>query len=124
MTQDPRPSREPISGPRGTRDLYPAEAARRRWLMERWREVSIRHGFEEVDGPTFEESDLYAVKSGEGILGELFQAFSGKSPEEVEQVKQTAQEASERVAKITMGLEMWEPTMMEDQAAANWGLYY
>ena len=89
MTQDPRPSREPISGPRGTRDLYPAEAARRRWLMERWREVSIRHGFEEVDGPTFEESDLYAVKSGEGILGELFQAFSGKSPEEVEQVKQT-----------------------------------
>jgi len=78
-----------IQSPRGTRDLYPAEAARRRWLMERWREVSVRHGFEEVDGPTFEESDLYAVKSGEGILGELFQAFSGKSPEEVEQVRQS-----------------------------------
>ncbi len=55
--------------------------------MERWREVSIRHGFEEVDGPTYEQADLYAVKSGDGILGELFQAFSGKSPEEVEQVK-------------------------------------
>lgn len=78
-----------IQPPRGTRDLYPVKAARRRWLMERWREVSIRHGFEEVDGPTYEEADLYAVKSGEGILGELFQAFSGKSPEEVEQVKQT-----------------------------------
>ena len=78
-----------IQGPRGTRDLYPAEAARRRWLLERWREVSVRHGFEEVDGPTFEESDLYAVKSGEGILGELFQAFSGKSPDEVEQVQAT-----------------------------------
>lgn len=78
-----------IQSPRGTRDLYPAEAARRRWLTERWREVSVRHGFEEVDGPTFEESDLYAVKSGDGILGELFQAFSGKSPDEVEQVKQT-----------------------------------
>jgi len=78
-----------IQPPRGTRDLYPAEAARRRWLTERWREVSVRHGFEEVDGPTFEASDLYAVKSGDGILGELFQAFSGKSPDEVEQVRET-----------------------------------
>ncbi|HRQ71710.1 MAG TPA: ATP phosphoribosyltransferase regulatory subunit [Phycisphaerales bacterium] len=87
---DPRPKpNEPIQGPRGTRDLYPAEAVRRRWITERWREVAVRHGFEEVDGPTFEESDLYAVKSGEGILGELFQAYSGKSPEEVEQVKRT-----------------------------------
>jgi histidyl-tRNA synthetase len=78
---------EKHQAPRGTRDLYPVEAARRRWLMDRWREVSLRHGFEEVDGPTFETADLYAVKSGEGILGELFQAFSGKSPEEVEQVR-------------------------------------
>jgi metal-sulfur cluster biosynthetic enzyme len=50
--------------------------------------------------------------------------FCPYGPAMVEQVKQTAQEASERVAKVTMGLEMWEPTMMEDQAAANWGLYY
>lgn len=78
-----------MQGPRGTRDLYPAEAARRRWITERWREVAVRHGFEEVDGPTFEESDLYAVKSGEGILGELFQVYSGKSPDEVERVKST-----------------------------------
>lgn len=78
-----------IQAPRGTRDLYPAEAARRRWLLERWREVSIRHGFEEVDGPTFETSELYAVKSGDAILGELFQAFSGKSPDEVERVKES-----------------------------------
>jgi metal-sulfur cluster biosynthetic enzyme len=50
--------------------------------------------------------------------------FCPYGPAMVEQVKQTVQEASERTAKITMGLEMWEPTMMEDQAAANWGLYY
>ena len=87
MTDDKGKTPRKIQSPRGTRDLYPAEAARRRWLTERWREVSVRHGFEEVDGPTYEEADLYAVKSGEGILGELFQAFSGKSPEEVEQVK-------------------------------------
>ncbi len=57
--------------------------------MERWREVSIAHGFEQVDGPTFEQSELYAVKSGEGILGELFQAFSGKSPKDVQAVMET-----------------------------------
>ncbi|MFG0242770.1 MAG: histidine--tRNA ligase [Phycisphaerales bacterium JB054] len=90
MTAPSKPEQtHKIQPPRGTRDLYPAEAARRRWLTERWREVSVRHGFEEVDGPTFEASDLYAVKSGDGILGELFQAFSGKSPDEVEQVRET-----------------------------------
>ena len=50
--------------------------------------------------------------------------FCPYGPAMVEQVKQKVQEASQRVAKVTMGLEMWEPTMMEDQAAANWGLYY
>ncbi len=50
--------------------------------------------------------------------------FCPYGPAMVDQVKQTTQEAGQRVAKVTMGLEMWEPTMMEDQAAANWGLYY
>lgn len=78
-----------FQGPKGTRDFYPHEMARRRYLEQAWRSVSIRHGFDEIEGPTFESSDLYAVKSGEGILGELFQAFSGKSPEEVDQVMKT-----------------------------------
>lgn len=82
-----RPAR--FQGPKGTRDFYPAEMARRRYIEQAWRTVSIRHGFEEIEGPTFEAADLYAVKSGEAILGELFQAFSGKSPEEVEQVRAT-----------------------------------
>jgi metal-sulfur cluster biosynthetic enzyme len=50
--------------------------------------------------------------------------FCPYGPAMVEQVKQKTQETAERVAKVTMGLEMWEPSMMEDQAAANWGLYY
>lgn len=78
-----------FQGPKGTRDFYPADMARRRYIEQAWRTVSIRHGFEEIEGPTFEAADLYAVKSGEAILGELFQAFSGKSPEEVEQVRAT-----------------------------------
>jgi histidyl-tRNA synthetase len=65
---------EPASfqAPTGTRDMYPADAARRRFITEAWRRVSVNHGFEEVDGPTFEHLDLYTVKSGEGIISELF----------------------------------------------------
>lgn len=58
--------------PRGTRDLYPDDLLRQRYITEAWRRVSIRHGFDEIAGPTFELLDLYKVKSGEGIVSELF----------------------------------------------------
>ncbi|MFW5682858.1 MAG: histidine--tRNA ligase, partial [Phycisphaeraceae bacterium] len=58
--------------PRGTRDFYPEDMAWRRRLLDAWRRVSVRHGFEEVDGPLFETLELYKVKSGEGIVNELF----------------------------------------------------
>ncbi len=88
---DPAQPPRPIKAPRGTRDLYPEDAARIRYIQKAWTDASVRHGFEEIEGPTFESVDLYSVKSGEGILGELFQAFSGKSPEEIEQVQRTGQ---------------------------------
>ncbi len=67
-----------IKPPKGTRDLYPEDVLRQRYITNAWRDASIRCGFDEIAGPTFESTDLYAVKSGDGILGELFQAFSGK----------------------------------------------
>lgn len=78
-----------IQPPKGTRDMYPEDALKRRYIEQAWRDASVRCGFEEIHGPTFETTELYAVKSGEGILGELFQAFSGKAEEEVEQVRAT-----------------------------------
>ncbi len=50
--------------------------------------------------------------------------FCPYGPALIEQVRLKTQEVTERVARVTMGLEMWDPTMMDDQAAANWGLYY
>jgi len=73
-------------GPKGTRDLYPEDLLRLNYIRKAWRDTAVRHGFDEIEGPTFEHSDLYAVKSGDAILGELFQAFSGKDPKEVESV--------------------------------------
>ena len=61
-----------LQAPKGTRDFYPADMAWRNHLLDTWRKVSIRHGFEQVDGPIFETLDLYKVKSGEGIVSELF----------------------------------------------------
>ena len=61
-----------IQAPKGTRDFYPDEMAKRRYLHDAWRRVSQRHGFDEVDGPIFESLDLYKVKSGDGIVSELF----------------------------------------------------
>jgi hypothetical protein len=61
-----------FQAPTGTRDLYPEDAARRRYLTEAWRDISLIHGFDEIAGPTFEHLELYTVKSGEGIVSELF----------------------------------------------------
>lgn len=61
-----------FQAPKGTRDFYPLQMAWRNFLVDTWRQVSIRNGFEQVDGPIFESLDLYKVKSGEGIVSELF----------------------------------------------------
>jgi histidyl-tRNA synthetase len=44
----------------------------RRHIERAWRHASIAFGYEEIDGPTFEHLELYTVKSGPGIISELF----------------------------------------------------
>ena len=61
-----------FQAPKGTRDFLPEDMAIRRHIETAWRETSTRHGFEEIEGPTFEHLGLYTVKSGEGIVSELF----------------------------------------------------
>jgi len=61
-----------FQAPKGTRDYYPQAMAWRRYLESKWRAASIRNGFEEVEGPIFENIELYKVKSGPGIVSEVF----------------------------------------------------
>ncbi|MBI5725907.1 MAG: histidine--tRNA ligase [Planctomycetes bacterium] len=61
-----------IQAVKGTRDFYPQEMRLRNWIMDAWRRVSIRNGFEEYDGPIFEYLDLFAAKSGPEIASQLF----------------------------------------------------
>ncbi|MEP7384093.1 MAG: histidine--tRNA ligase [Gemmatimonadota bacterium] len=56
----------------GFRDFYPEQFAQRAWLFQRWREVARRFGYAEYDGPPLEPLDLYTKKSGEEIVGQLY----------------------------------------------------
>lgn len=66
----------------GFRDFYPAEFAQRAWIFERWRTVATSFGYQEYDGPPLEPLDLYTRKSGEEIVGQLYN-FVDKGDREV-----------------------------------------
>src|SRR3954463_3437754 len=56
----------------GFRDFYPAEFAQRAYIARVWREVAHRYAFVEYDGPPLEPLDLYTKKSGDEIVGQLY----------------------------------------------------
>jgi histidyl-tRNA synthetase len=66
----------------GFRDFYPDQLATRNYLMKAWRDVARRYGFVEYDGPPLEPLDLYTRKSGEEIVGQLYN-FTDKGGREV-----------------------------------------
>jgi len=56
----------------GFRDFYPAEFAERSHIFAAWRDVARRFAFAEYDGPPLEPLDLYTKKSGDEIVGQLY----------------------------------------------------
>jgi len=57
---------------KGTRDFYPPDMAVRNFIVDGWKKVSMRNGFEEYDGPIFEYLKMYQIKSGDEIVEQLF----------------------------------------------------
>ncbi len=49
--------------------------------------------------------------------------FCPYAPQLMEQVRRTAQTVSGLTTTIEMGLEIWDPSMMEEGAADDWGLF-
>src|SRR5919106_3973174 len=66
----------------GFRDFYPEDLALRTYIFETWRTVATRYGFEEYDGPPLEPLDLYTTKSGDEIVGQLYN-FKDKGDREI-----------------------------------------
>ena len=64
----------------GFRDFYPEplphsdvwSADARQYLFEKWRTTARRYGFREYDGPPLEPLELFTTKSGEEIVGQLY----------------------------------------------------
>jgi histidyl-tRNA synthetase len=56
----------------GFRDFYPQEFAERAYLFGVWRDVARRYGLTEYEGPPLEALELYTRKSGEEIVGQLY----------------------------------------------------
>jgi histidyl-tRNA synthetase len=64
----------------GFRDFYPeplphsdvGSADARQFIFDKWRATARRYGFREYDGPPLEPLDLFTTKSGEEIVGQLY----------------------------------------------------
>ena len=57
------------------------------------------------------------------IVMMLTTPFCPYGPQMMEQVRRTVQETTGVPTTIEMSLEMWDPSMMEDGAAEDWGLF-
>ena len=66
----------------GFRDFYPEQFAERAHIMGVWRDVARRFAFVEYDGPPLEPLELYTKKSGDEIVGQLYN-FTDKGGREV-----------------------------------------
>ncbi len=71
-----------VQRPRGTRDFLPDDMSKRRYIENKLREVAIKWGYGEIKTPTFEHIELFTSKSGEGILGEIYN-FRDKGDREI-----------------------------------------
>ncbi len=66
----------------GFRDVVPRDLSLRHHIFKAWRLTCLRYGFEEYDGPPLERLDLYAEKSGNEIVGQLY-SFRDKGGRDV-----------------------------------------
>lgn len=66
----------------GFRDFYPEQFAERAHITSAWREAARRFAFVEYDGPPLEPLELYTKKSGDEIVGQLYN-FTDKGGREI-----------------------------------------
>jgi histidyl-tRNA synthetase len=61
-------------------DLWSADA--RQYIFDNWRATARRYGFREYDGPPLEALELFTAKSGQEIVGQLYN-FTDKGERQV-----------------------------------------
>src|SRR5438309_8295875 len=72
----------PLQNLPGFRDFYPDDLAIRNHIFSVWRATARRYGFREYDGPPLEALELFTAKSGQEIVGQLYN-FTDKGERQV-----------------------------------------
>lgn len=72
-----RDKRDKIGNPRGTKDVLPDEMEKRKKYESIMRKIAENYGYREIQTPTFENLELFTIKSGEDIIEEIY-AFKDK----------------------------------------------
>jgi metal-sulfur cluster biosynthetic enzyme len=67
--------------------------------------------------------DLTITDESAHVLMILTTPFCPYGPALLEMTRQKAEQALERSTTIEVGMEMWDPTMMEEGAGSEWGLF-
>lgn len=68
---------------KGTRDFYPEDMRKQKWMFSKMREVVERYGFEEYNAPLLEPLEIYAAKTGEEIVNEQTYTFEDRGGRKV-----------------------------------------
>jgi histidyl-tRNA synthetase len=76
------PQKNTVQKPRGTRDFVPREMEKRRWLEGVFRGTMERFGFREAATPAFEHTELFTMRSGPGIINDMY-AFKDKGGRDI-----------------------------------------
>ena len=71
-----------IQRPRGTRDFLPEDTWRRGQVRKAMQDVLERWGYQEIATPTFEHLELFTIKSGESVIGEIY-SFKDKGGRDI-----------------------------------------
>lgn len=67
--------------------------------------------------------DIQINEENAHVLMIMTTPFCPYAPQLLEQTRRTTQDFLGVPATIEMGMEMWDPSMMEEGAAADWGLF-
>lgn len=68
---------------KGTRDFYPEDYRRQKWMFDTCRKVLDSFGYEAYDAPMLEPFELYAAKTGDEIVNEQTYMFEDRGGRKV-----------------------------------------
>jgi metal-sulfur cluster biosynthetic enzyme len=114
---------EPANQDQATSETPVTYASQEDHIREALREVvDPEIGMDVVTLGLIREIELHADHSH--IVMILTTPFCPYGPQLMEQTRRCVQEATQVPTTIELGLEMWEPSMMEEGAGQDWGLFY